>query len=51
VSQPFAAGRKHAGEPWQVAAASSRAAQFDPEAFTLTVACPHCHEPAHVEAA
>jgi len=50
MSELFAAGRKRPGEPWRVAAASSRAAQFDPEHFTLTVPCPQCHEPAHVEA-
>lgn len=50
MSELFAAGHKRPGEPWRVAAASSRGAPFDPEHFTLAVPCPRCQEPARVEA-
>jgi hypothetical protein len=51
MSEPFASGRKRPGLPWEIDIPSSRAGKFDPEHFTLTVSCPQCHEPAHVEAA
>ena len=51
MSEPFASGHKRPGEPWRVGAASSRAAQFNAEDFSLVTPCPRCSEPCHVRAA